>query len=189
MTLDWTTLNDKIPVEKTEEQKAQRQAMFSEYFDANGTGFASLAECEKGVRDALFAGDDVSMENIFPKPVLMRAFMAANGVAQEKEDRPDRGVDYIEFPEFRIFLCSLKRYAEFWQIFADIDSSGGSTASDRRISVEEYRNALPKLVELGLQVDETDFARIDTNGAGYILFAEFAEWGMKQQALNGADFD
>jgi hypothetical protein len=189
MTIDWTTLNDKLPVEKTEKQKAQRHAMFNEYFDANGTGFASLAECEKGVRDAIVAGDE-SVEDIFPKPVMMRAFMAANGVAQEKEDRrPDRGVDYIEFPEFRIFLLGLKRYAELWQIFADIDSSGGSTISDRRISTDEFQDALPKLVQLGLQVDETDFARIDTNAAGHILFAEFAEWGMKQQALNGADID
>jgi Ca2+-binding EF-hand superfamily protein len=122
-----------------------------------------------------------------PKSVLMRAFQAANGIAQENgKNRSQHGFDYIEFCEFRLFLVYLQQYLELWKIFDDVDSG-----DDRRISLEEFQKALPKLAEWGIQVEDAsgEFNKIDVNGGGQILFQEFTDWGLKKSLALSAGND
>ena len=41
--IDWAEIRSKLPFERTEEQKAKRKDLFTQ-FDPNGNGFLSLAE-------------------------------------------------------------------------------------------------------------------------------------------------
>ena len=41
--IDWTSINEKLPYQRTEEQKAKRRELFNQ-FDPNGNGYLSLAE-------------------------------------------------------------------------------------------------------------------------------------------------
>lgn len=184
MTIDWTSLNEKLPTDKSEEQKEQRKSMFGS-FDPNGNGYLSLAECDKGLK-GIMEGLDNSGSDLFPSAVIMRAFYAAKDVAQKKGGAHSvRGMDYIEFAEFRLFLVYLKRYSELWEIFDAID-----TSDDRRISLDEFKKTMPKFAEWGVSVMDPDveFQKIDSNGGGQILFCEFADWGLKQ-TLTTADMD
>lgn len=173
MTIDWTSLNDTLPTDTTVEQKEKRHTLFRSY-DPNGNGYLSLAECDKGLKETVD-------RDLFPSPVIRRAFFAANGIAQQQHhgDRPDNKLssDFIEFSEFRLFLVYLKRYLKLWEIFADTDTEG-----DRRINFDEFQKALPKFAEWGVSVNEAEqeFKQIDTNGGGQILFVEFADWGLKK---------
>jgi hypothetical protein len=69
-------------------------------FDPNGNGFLSLAEVDKGIKDIL------SCDELFDvKPVIMRAFQAAKNSVKSKSEKGD---DYIEKAEFRLFLVYLR---------------------------------------------------------------------------------
>jgi hypothetical protein len=167
-------------------QQSARAEIFAQ-FDPNGNGYASLAECEKGCRDIFNLGSDV-----LPAPVIMRAYQAARGVAQEKDDNKNQshGHDYVERSEFRLFLVYLKRYLELWHLFAAMDNGSGGTGTsstssnhpDRRVSYEEFQTSLPQLQAWGVTVDDpsAQFATIDKNGGGMILFDEFSQWAMAQ---------
>ena len=45
-TIDWETLNAKLPYERNAEQKAKRREIFDK-FDVNSNGYLSLAEVRK----------------------------------------------------------------------------------------------------------------------------------------------
>jgi len=167
--LDWDKIKEKLPAEKTEEQTAQRKELFDR-FDPNGNGYLSLAEVQRGCEEV------IAVPQIYEsKPVMMRAFQAAKGVAIN--NKSDLGDDYIERSEFRLLLLYLRNYLEVWQVFAEID-----TGDDKRIDLEEFRTAIPILEGWGVPVEdpEASFAKIDTNGGGQILFAEFADWSIKK---------
>ena len=103
--INWAEICAKLPTNKTDPvQKAARRKLWRAV-DNNGNGYASLAEIDKGARDAL------KLNNIFDaKPAIMRAFHAAkNAVPGGKY-----GADYVEFREFRIFLCALRQRFEYW---------------------------------------------------------------------------
>eukprot|EP00672_Neobodo_designis_P026072 CAMPEP_0174829004 /NCGR_PEP_ID=MMETSP1114-20130205/1665_1 /TAXON_ID=312471 /ORGANISM="Neobodo designis, Strain CCAP 1951/1" /LENGTH=70 /DNA_ID=CAMNT_0016062737 /DNA_START=45 /DNA_END=254 /DNA_ORIENTATION=+ len=66
--IDWSGIRAKMPMEKTADQRAKRNELFSR-FDPNGNGYLSLAEVDKGCRDVL------GLYEIFDaKKVIMRAF-------------------------------------------------------------------------------------------------------------------
>lgn len=166
MSIDWTALNAKLPTERTGAAKAKRKDLFKQ-MDA-GNGILSLAEVDKGIRDVL------QLDEIFDaKAAIMRAFQIAKrrGVSS----RGAMGDDYIEFKEFRFFLLSLRQYFEYWEAFARTDADG-----DKRISLEEFKGAQEKIeVWVGPIGDiEGEFAKIDKNGGGIILFDEFCEWAI-----------
>lgn len=167
MSIDWTAINAKLPTEKTAEKKKERKDLFNQ-FDPNGNGILSLAEVDKAIRDVL------RIDDIFDaKPAIMRAFQAAKARGVSK--RGDLGDDYIEFNEFRFFLLSLRQYFEYWEAFARTDADG-----DRRISLIEFKEAQSKIeVWVGPIGDiDGEFAKIDTNGGGMILFDEFCKWAI-----------
>lgn len=168
--IDWDGLREKLPTEKTPEQKAKRVELFGQ-FDPNGNGFISLAEVDKGCRDVL------ELFEIFEcKKVIMRAFHAAKG-AHDGKSQSELGPDFIERCEFRLLLVYLRKYFEAWQMFEGIDSG-----EDYRIDLEEFKAAVPKIELWGFSVDDPDsaFAEIDANGGGQLLFDEFADWAIKK---------
>jgi hypothetical protein len=77
------------------------------------------------------------------------------------------------------------RYLELWHLFAAMDNGGTSSSAshpDRRVTYDEFQSSLPQLQAWGVTVDDptAQFAAIDTNGGGMILFDEFAKWTMAQ---------
>ena len=83
----------------------------------------------------------------------------------------------IEWMEFRIFLVYLRQYFEYWAMFESIDVSG-----DKKISMEEFKKALPLMEEWGLKITdpEKEFKAIDTNGSGEITFDEFCAYAIQK---------
>jgi Ca2+-binding EF-hand superfamily protein len=168
MVVDWTTIRDKLPIEKTDTAKEKRSELYNE-FDPNGNGYLSLAEVDKGCRDVL------GIYEIFSaKKVIMRAFQAAKSVSKIPSQH---GPDFIERSEFRLLLVYLRQYFELWELMSDI------SGSDHRISENEFNDAITKIESWGLQIDNptTEFNNVDTNGGGYILFEEFADWALTKK--------
>merc|ERR550514_1176656 len=65
-------------------------------------------------------------------------------------------------------------------MFSIIDVS-----NDRRISLQEFTMALPRLVDWGLSIargtEVAVFNHIDRNHGGQVLFSEFCEWAIKEK--------
>ncbi|KRX07807.1 hypothetical protein PPERSA_07557 [Pseudocohnilembus persalinus] len=165
----WAELLEKLPTQKTPEQKNERKQLFN-LFDPNGNGYLSLAEVDKGLRDVL------QCETLFDvKPVIMRAFQTAKNSVKTKSSH---GEDYIERCEFRLLLVYLRQYFEFWVMFQRINKD-----FDRKLSLEEFKNAVPEIEKWGIQIQdpEATFSEIDQNNGGAILFDEFCDWANKKK--------
>merc|ERR1711894_275707 len=118
-------------------------------------------------------GDVLAIDDLFDsKPAIMRAFQIAKNCIKSKRSV---GEDYIEFREFRYFLLSLRQYFEYFVAFERIDTEG-----DKRVNLDEFVAAKDKVEAWVGPVDdmETEFAKIDTNGGGQILFDEFCTWAI-----------
>jgi len=169
MSIDWASINSKLPYQKTAEEKAKRKKMFNE-FD-NGNGVLSLAEVDKAIRDVL------KIDDIFDaKPAIMRAFqIAKNCVKSDSKKKGDVRDDYIEFSEFRFFLLSLRQYFEYWVAFTRVD-----TNNDKRITMVEFEDQKTMMEQWVGKIDDVEkaFKEIDKNGGGYILFDEFCDWAI-----------
>lgn len=169
---------EELPTAKTEDAKAKRNEIFDR-FDPNGNGYLSLAECDKGMSELENWSD-------IPKPVLLRAFMAAKGVAQQHGNNDtEAGESFVERSEFRLFLVYLERYKELWDVFASLDtgdSDGNDSHADRRIDENEFARGVETIQsKWGVTIDSDpaiEFQRIDTNQGGKILFDEFSAWAM-----------
>jgi Ca2+-binding EF-hand superfamily protein len=160
-------LMESLPTEKNTAGKNERKELFRT-FDPNGNGYLSLAECDRAL---------IQLGKKCPKPVIMRAYKAACMVAQDNgQNRTKEGESYIEFCEFRLFLVNLKKYTFLWEVFEALD-----TGHDRRIDLNEFRKGIKKLAKMGVIIDDPDkeFAVIDRDGGGQILFEEFGDWGIQ----------
>ncbi|KAI1338001.1 flagellar calcium-binding protein-like protein TB-44A [Xylariaceae sp. FL0016] len=167
--INWDKVNSQLPYEKDPAAKAQRDDLWNR-IDVNGNGYLSLAEVDKGIRDEL------ALTSLYDaKPAIMRAFQAAKRAVKTKSPR---GGDYVERPEFRLLLLYLREYFELFRAFERVD-----TGDDRRVDFQEFVKARP-LVEkwVGPLPDyEDEFAKIDKNGGGQVLFDEFAEWAIAKK--------
>eukprot|EP00947_MAST-08B_sp_MAST-8B-sp1_P004987 g4987.t1 len=164
----WQALGAKLPTGSTAADKAKRKKMFRD-FDPNGNGYLSLAEVDKGVKDVL------KSDQLFDaKPAIMRAFQAAKGAAKTKARL---GADFVERAEFKLLLVYLKRYFELFVMFERVD-----TGDDRRVNLDEFTEALWMIEDWGVTVDDpaAEFARIDRNGGGEVLFDEFCDWAISK---------
>ena len=172
-TIDWAAVRAKLPTDKTEDQKAQRAELFSQ-FDPNGNGYLSLAEVDKGCRDVL------GLYDLFEcKKVIMRAFQTAKKAHNDATNGNDGlGPDFVQRVEFRLLLVYLGKYFEVWQTFDHVDDG-----NDHRIDMDEFKKAIPLLEEWGVPMTdpEATFAEIDVNGGGQILFDEFANWAISEK--------
>jgi len=163
-----------LPTGKDQDSKARRNELWSG-MDVNGNGLLSLAEVDKGVRDVL------QCEGLFGiKPVLIRAFNASL--------RGNKKEGLLHKTQFRLLLWYLQEYLGLWQLFEALDTSG-----DRRISVQEFESALPRLSEWGIPTEDPAalFRELDKDGGGMILFEEFSHWalerGLDLQAVDEAE--
>ena len=133
--------------------KAKRKAMFHR-MDVNGNGLLSLAEIDKCVVEEFPAFNH--------KPVLMRAYKAADA----------NGNGLIGFREFNSLLHFLVYFNEKWTEFEAVDADG-----DRRINLDEFQRFSRSFGhELSDSEAAADFAAIDKNGGGYLLFDQFVAW-------------
>ena len=167
--VNWEEISAKLPCKKKDpEEKAQRKKIWSQ-MDNNGNGYCSLAEIDKGIRDVL------QCDELFDaKPAIMRAFQYAKDFCPGKSKY---GADYVEFREFRVFLVALRQRFEYLQAFKKIDEGG-----DGRIDLEEF-SAAKDMIEVWvgpIEDIEAEFAAIDGNGGGQILFDEFCAWSIKK---------
>lgn len=171
--VDWEAIKARMPVGRTAAEYDRRTQLFTQ-FDPNGNGYLSLAEVDKGIREVL------QVDEIFDcKPVIMRAFQAARQ-SRKKQGKPQQADDYVERTEFRMLLVYLRRYFEIWQMFDDVD-----TSDDRRITLEEFRAAVPTMQQWGVDISNPDgvFQEMDKNKGGSVLFDEFSEWILEQHLL------
>lgn len=101
-------------------------------FDANGNGYLSLAEVDRGVKYVLKLPE---LFNI--KPVLIRAFTKAKTALKATTKYGD---DYVSKAEFKYLMRYLKQYFSCWIVFNEID-----TSKDKRITYQEFQKAIPLL--------------------------------------------
>jgi len=170
MSVPWETINEKLPFQRKKEAYEKRKSLWSQ-FDVNGNGFLSLAEVTKGIRDV------IAVDELFDAiPAINKSFHHVKNVSKTPNEH---GPDFIEFREFRLFLQTLRQYFEYYQAFDRLD-----TGEDRRVDKEEFtsekmKETLEKWVG-PIEDLEAEFAKIDTNGGGQILFGEFVDWALEK---------
>jgi hypothetical protein len=173
--IDWEKVWANLPSERTDDAYKARSKIWNK-IDNNGNGILSLAEIDRGIRDIL------QLDSVFNcKPAIMRAFQAAKQVNGKTSGMSG---DYVERNEFRALLEYLRKYFELYVMYRHID-----TNFDGRVSLGEFKEALPKLQEWGVEIDDADeaFELIDIDGGGMILFDEFAAWAIPQTLSLGED--
>eukprot|EP01048_Picozoa_sp_COSAG05_P006558 COSAG05_NODE_433_length_9859_cov_4.471004_1_plen_279_part_00 len=136
----------------------QCDALFSQ-MDYNGNGGLSLAEIDKACVE------------IWPhfnhKKALMRAYKSA--------DRSDDG--YIMRRQFKELLHYIAYFTELWDKFESIDRDG-----DHRLSLEEFMMGSAAVGHpLSHPEARAEFAKMDDNGGGLVLFDEFCRWCVRDQ--------
>ena len=104
-------------------------------------------------------------EELHNQPALMRAY-------KKTCLRDGDGDDWVEKNEFPALLRNILYFNRAYVIFEDID-----TGDDRRIDIDEFKAGLDR-VGLSLNDDEaqSEFAAMDKNDGGQILFDEFCAW-------------
>ena len=167
----WSELAAQLPTAR--ELTDDRARLFSQ-FDINGNGLLSLAEVDKGLL-VLLGVDKASTIAVHQcRPATMRAFQAAKDVSGSSSDQAN---DYVTKSEFRLLLVYVRRYFELLAAFDVIDTGG-----DRRVDQAEFESALQQLTEWGVVVTDAaaEFAALDANGGGQVLFDEFGEWALRK---------
>jgi len=169
--IDWDAINEKLPYQRNDEQKAKRKEIF-EKFDVNSNGYLSLAEVDKATRDVL------ALDELFDcKDAVNASFHYAKKASPGESKHGD---DYLEFREFRLFFQTLRQYFEYFQAFSRID-----TGDDSRVSKEEFcsdasKAAMAKWMKEVPEDLEAEFDKIDENSGGQILFKEFIKWAISK---------
>jgi len=139
--------------ENVEMPSREVRKMLFNRLDFNGNGMLSLAELDKAVIELWPAFNN--------KPAIMRAYKASDV----------NGSGFISRGEFDHFIRYLVNFNTVWKTFSTAD-----TNQDQRVSLPEFLAAAKTL-----EPTKTDdvltamFKKIDKNGGGYILFAEFCD--------------
>ena len=99
------------------------------------------------------------------KPALMRAY-------KRTTLKDGDGDAWVEPSEFAALLRNLLYFVKAFTVFTAVDQG-----HDRRVDLKEF---IAGQRALGLNLDaeqaRQEFARIDRNGGGQVLFDEFCEW-------------
>merc|ERR1712026_23272 len=170
MSVPWETINEKLPFQRNKEAYAKRKKMWAS-MDVNGNGYLSLAEVTKGVRDV------IAVDELFDAiPAINRSFHHVKNVA--KSENP-HGDDYIQWPEFRLFLQTLRQFFEYYEAFNRFDSGEDQRVDKEEFTSDKMKEAIEKWVgpveDMGAEFD-----KIDKNGGGQILFSEFVDWALEK---------
>jgi len=140
--------------------------------DYNGNNIVSLAEIDKMVVE-LVAGN-VWPEWLNNKPALMRAYKKTILVDGD-------GDDWVEKKEFHALLLNIFWFNKLYHIFHIIAAPTYDERSDRRIDVNEFCKGIS---QLGLNMSDgearDEFAKIDANHGGQVLFVEFCAYIRKR---------
>ena len=158
---NWDEMMKKLPTGKTKNERTKRLELWKK-LNEYGNGYMSYKRL------------NTQLTNYLDLPDVK---YSRNGV--NKSD------NLIEWMEFRIFLVYLRQYFEYWVMFQKVDSSG-----DHRISLDEFKNAVPKMKEWGVEIDEPEreFNNIDVSGEGTVTFDEFCKFAI-QKSLDLEDDD
>ena len=161
----WAELKERLPLDRTPEQQKKRDILFQK-FDVRGANSLTEADCLAGCRTHLEL--DKLSRNV--PAVNTRAFNAASGLRTRAD-----ATDGVDPAEFRLYLQYIREYFELNVMFEEVD-----TSSDRTVTAEEFKNALPRIEKWGLKVTnpEAEFKKIDKDGNG-ISFDEFADWAIR----------
>lgn len=162
----WEKIRAIVPRSRSAEDKARRIELFKQ-FDTNNSGKLTMAETYTGCIDILHLNDFTS----HARDIVKRAFNKAKDMGNKAEGTGSE--DFVEFLEFRLMLCYIYDYLELTVMFDEIDTSGNGI-----IDPKEFKEALPKIEQWGLKIENADaaFKEIDGNGSGQITFDEFAAW-------------
>merc|ERR1719221_2139150 len=123
--------------------------------DFNGNNIVSLAEIDKWVVE--------QYPVLNHKPALMRAY--------KRTIREGNGDDWVQKKEFKPLLSALFYFNKIFWLFNEVDGD------DRRMNFDEFKKCIALM---GGKMSDSDcrreFAQIDRNGGGIILFDEFCHW-------------
>jgi Ca2+-binding EF-hand superfamily protein len=165
--LDYAALKEILCIDRTKQGSEMRKKMF-DTIDKNKNGFLSFSEVYEGLRN-LIPIKDLSRF----KDVVMRSFQAAkDSVHNKKKLSPEN----IERNEFRYFLCYLRQYFEYYEMFSIVNTDG-----DKYLNINEFKNAIPQFEKWGIKITnpEKTFNEIDLDKGGFIRFDEFCHWAIK----------
>lgn len=140
--------------------------------DFNGNQVVSLAEVDKCVIEMVAGGSWPDWLN--SKPALMRAFQKTTKLdsAQGSSAEQKYADDYVLKTDFSDLLLNLFWFAKLWQVFEIID-----TGHERRIDLAEFTSGLGFLgLKLSPAEAKAEFAKIDGNKGGQVLFVEFCAY-------------
>ena len=165
---EWARIKEMLPRDRSDASREKREQMFSRW-DVNANGMLSLAEIDKACREELAL--EKFTNNL--QPILIRAYKATCGIHGKEADD-----GFIQQKEFRILFEYIVYFFELMDLFEDLD-----TSADRRVSREEFVRNADKLRQYGLKINdpEATFTVIDTNGGGFVLFEEFADFAAKNK--------
>merc|ERR1711953_1393840 len=170
MSVPWDTINTRLPFQRNKKAYGKRKSLW-EQFDVNGNGFLSLAEVTKGIRDV------IAVDELFDAiPAINRSFHHVKNVSKTPNEH---GPNFIEFREFRLFLQTLRQYFEYYQAFDRLDSGDDRRVDKEEFTSEKMKSTLEKWVG-PIEDLEAEFAKIDKNGGGQILFGEFVDWALEK---------
>jgi len=135
--------------------------------DYNGNNIVSLAEIDKMVVEMVAGGNWPAWLN--NKPALMRAYKKT--ILKDGD-----GDDWVEKKEFSALLLNIFWFNKLWVIFDAVDSG-----DDRRIDANEFIRGMSQLgLNMSQQEAHAEFAQIDRNHGGQVLFVEFCSYIRKR---------
>eukprot|EP00930_Biecheleria_cincta_P071414 TRINITY_DN58926_c0_g1_i1.p1 TRINITY_DN58926_c0_g1~~TRINITY_DN58926_c0_g1_i1.p1 ORF type:complete len:742 (-),score=159.56 TRINITY_DN58926_c0_g1_i1:22-2217(-) len=154
---------------------------FWKILDYNGNNVVSLAEVDKLVVE--FVASKVWPGWLNNKPALLMAFNDRKdkscGGGQIAGKKANVAAALMRKHELQYLLGGLIWYNHVWSVFDLIDEG-----DDRRIEEDEFVDAMPRLGVSGSREQFlAEFAKIDVNGGGKILFGEFCVY-LKSQTSN-----
>ena len=169
----WDTWSAKLPTGHDALSQQTQRELF-DYFDVNKNGYLSLDEVDQAVRQVLQCD-----EMFKSKQAVMRAFKAARQTNGQIDGTAGANVERSEFPTL---LNALKTYFDLYSAFTTFD-----TESDGRLTLDEFRRGVVILQRMGIAIPpnevDAEFALIDANYNGIILFDEFANWACRKRLV------
>lgn len=167
---DWKALMNKLPVERTESAAKRRKKIWDQ-MNAYGNGSVSLRKMKKDMEKYLGLPEKVTK-----KGCVEMAYNNARGKVKTKNPGDD---NFIQFAEFRIFLCYLKQYIEYWVMFENLGAKG----ENMTLTLPQLKESQHILESYGVKVDsiESEFKMMDKNKSGNANFDDFVDYAIKKE--------